>query len=69
MIVTNFYFTNSGGWIEYVQNGQTIKEYFDTAESLHNFIKENNESIFSFDIAKLGLYGRLYNSTLFAINI
>ena len=42
MIVTNFYFTSLGGWIEYIQNGQTIKELFDTSESLYDFIKNNN---------------------------
>jgi|LakMenEpi03Aug12_release.lakeMendotaPanAssembly.Ray.scaffolds.fasta_scaffold500143_2 hypothetical protein len=42
MIVINFYFTNLGGWIEYFQNGQTIKELFDTSESLYDFIKNNN---------------------------
>jgi len=42
MIVLNFYFMETGGWIEYLQNGQTIKEVFETSESLHNFIKDNN---------------------------
>jgi len=42
MIVTNFYFTGTGGWIEYIQNGQTTKKSFDTSESLYNFIKNNN---------------------------
>ena len=42
MIVTNFYFTNLGGWIEYVQNEQIIKQNFDTSESLYDFIKSNN---------------------------
>ena len=42
MIVLNFYFTDDGGWIEYLQNNQTIKQTFDTAQSLHDFIKVNN---------------------------
>lgn len=42
MIVINFYFTGTGGWIEYLQNGQIMKKTFDTAESLYNFIKNNN---------------------------
>ena len=42
MIVINFYFTENGGWIEYSQNGQTITQTFDTAESLYNFIQVNN---------------------------
>ncbi len=42
MTVINFYFTGTGGWIEYSQNGQIIKQIFDTAESLHNFIKDND---------------------------
>jgi hypothetical protein len=42
MIVLNFYFTETGGWIEYIQNGQTIKEFFDTPKSLYDFIKNNN---------------------------
>jgi len=42
MIVINFYFTDNGGWIEYSQNGQIIKQTFNTAESLHLFIKNNN---------------------------
>jgi hypothetical protein len=42
MIVINFYFIGTGGWIEYIQNGQIIKQTFDTSESLSNFIKDNN---------------------------
>lgn len=42
MTVINFYFTGTGGWIEYSQNGQTITQTFYTAQSLHLFIKENN---------------------------
>ncbi len=42
MIVLNFNFTNSGGWIEYIQDEQIIKESFDTSESLHKFINDNN---------------------------
>jgi len=42
MIVLNFYFTGTGGWIEYNQNGQIIKQTFNTAQSLYLFIKENN---------------------------
>ena len=42
MIVINFYFTDLGGWIEYVQNEQIIKQNFDTSESLYDFIKNNN---------------------------
>jgi hypothetical protein len=42
MIVINFYFTDNGGWIEYSQNGQITKQTFNTAESLHLFIKNNN---------------------------
>jgi hypothetical protein len=45
MIVLNFYFTGTGGWIEYLQNEQTIKELFDTSESLYDFIKKNNLSL------------------------
>lgn len=42
MIVLDFYFTGTGGWIEYSQNGQITIQTFDTAQSLHLFIKENN---------------------------
>jgi hypothetical protein len=42
MTILNFYFTNSGGWIEYSQNGQITKQTFDTSESLYKFIKDNN---------------------------
>jgi hypothetical protein len=42
MIVLDFYFIGTGGWIEYSQNGQIIKQTFDTSESLSNFIKDNN---------------------------
>lgn len=42
MTVINFYFTDLGGWIEYVQNEQIIKQNFDTSESLYNFINNNN---------------------------
>lgn len=42
MTIINFYFTGTGGWIEYSQNGQIIKQIFDTSESLRNFINDNN---------------------------
>jgi hypothetical protein len=42
IIIIDFYFTNSGGWIEYSQNGEIIRQTFDTAESLHRFIKYKN---------------------------
>lgn len=42
MTIINFYFTSNGGWIEYIQNNETITQNFDTAESLENFIKSNN---------------------------
>lgn len=42
MIVINFYFTNGGGWIECLENEQITKYTFDTPQSLHLFIKENN---------------------------
>jgi hypothetical protein len=42
MIVINFYFTGTGGWIEYSQNKQITIQTFSSAESLHNFIKDND---------------------------
>jgi hypothetical protein len=42
MIVLDFYFMATGGWIEYSLNGQVEKKYFDTAEELRTFIRENN---------------------------
>lgn len=42
MTILNFYFTGTGGWIKYNQNGEIITQNFDAPESLHNFIKNNN---------------------------
>ena len=42
MIVLDFYFMATGGWIKYDQNGEIITQTFDTAQSLHLFIKDNN---------------------------
>jgi hypothetical protein len=42
MIVLNFYFTGNGGWVECNQNGKIFTQNFNTAESLYNFIKDNN---------------------------
>jgi hypothetical protein len=42
MIILNFYFTENGGWIKYNQNGEVFTQNFDTAESLYNFIKDND---------------------------
>ena len=42
MNILGFYFTGEGGWIEYSENGQVIKQTFESAESLHDFIINNN---------------------------
>lgn len=42
MIVVNFYFSPDEKWIEYSLNGETIKQYFITAQELRDFIRDNN---------------------------
>jgi hypothetical protein len=42
MIVTNFYFSSNEKWIEFIKDGETIKEFFYTDEDVKTFIKDNN---------------------------
>ncbi len=41
MIVISFYFSNEEKWIEYEKEGIVEKKYFDSAQSLRDFISEN----------------------------
>jgi hypothetical protein len=42
MIVIGFYFDNNGGWIEYSQDGQIVKQEFTSGDEVQQFIKANN---------------------------
>jgi hypothetical protein len=42
MIVINFYFSDPEKWIEYNLNGQITKQYFQSAQELRDFIRDNN---------------------------
>jgi hypothetical protein len=42
MIIIEFYFDNDGGWIEYSQDGQIVKQEFTSGDDIVEFIKINN---------------------------
>ena len=42
MIIIGFYFDNDGGWIEYSQDNQIVKEEFTSGDDIVEFINTNN---------------------------
>lgn len=42
MTVINFYFSSDEKWIEYSLDNNITKVFFETANELREFIKENN---------------------------
>lgn len=45
MIILQYYFDNNGGWLEYLQNDETIRVDFSDGEEIQQFIIDNNLKI------------------------
>jgi hypothetical protein len=45
MIIIGYYFNNTGGWIEYSQNGVITKQDFNNGSEIQQFITLHNLNI------------------------